>query len=92
MTRLKEIEREKRVNDALRNVRLAESKVAMRERQVKEIEQSHDVSDVHVAAWLQNAKRDLRAAQTDQRQAIDILRSAEADDEEIDEAIERMSI
>ena len=60
MTKLKEIEREKRVNDAFRNVRLAESKVAMRERQVKEIEQNYDVSDVHVAALLQNAKRDLQ--------------------------------
>lgn len=92
MTKLKEIEREKRVNDAFRNVRLAESKVAMRERQVKEIEQNYDVSDVHVAALLQNAKRDLRAAQTDNRQAIEILRAAEADDEVIDGAIERMCI
>jgi len=84
MEKLKEIEREKRVNDAQRNVRLAECRVELLMQKVSQIEQGEDMEDVHVIAKHGFAKIELKQAERDLREAKEAVIAAEADPDELD--------
>ena len=86
----KEIEREKRVKDAQRNLRLAECKVEAYENAIKEIMQKEDIQDVHVAARLSKTRINCGRAYSDLKEAQELLDSAEADYTVIKEAVEKM--
>ena len=92
-TKLKEIEREKRVNAAKRNLMLAESKVELHRKKVSEVAKKGDVTnDVHLAAeyrmeciYLQNAELDLSEAK-------EALIEADSDPDELDKVMKLLPI
>jgi len=92
MTELKEVEREKRVNEAQRNLRLAEAKVALCEKKVKEIEQNEDAESVHGAANLRMVSIKLDHAKADLEDAKQALIEAEIDPETLDKVMELLPI
>ena len=91
-TKLKELEREKRVNAAKRNLMLAESKVKLNEQKVKEFAQNNDVSQVHEAAAYRMLRIELDHAERDLEVAKKQVITAEVDPDDLDEILEYMFI
>ena len=92
MDNLKEVEREKRVNDAKRNLTLAESKVKLHEQKVTEFEKNNDVSQVHEAAELRMLRIELDHAERDLEAAKNAVITAEVDPEDIEKIFEYLSV
>jgi coenzyme F420-reducing hydrogenase alpha subunit len=92
MTQLKELEREKRVNDAQRNLRLAESKVESLKQKAESIKQRYDTTDVHVSAFLRDTLSELDRAESDVIDAKKDVTNADADPDVLNAAIEKMNI
>jgi hypothetical protein len=90
--KLKELERAKRLNDAQRNLTLTEQRRDLLKKEVEEIKQAYDVTEVHGAAYLRNKQIELDKAEKEINEAKKAVEESYVDPDELDNIMSKISI